>query len=393
MNTLRELEHSVRQSCRDQDIPIEPEALAATLRSLQPVLPRSQRLEVIDALIVGSEDFGPLEPLLDIPQVTDILINAPDEVWVDCGQGLQRVACTWRDEQDLRDFAMRLANLSHRRLDEANPWVDAQLPNGIRMHAVIPPLSVQGTALSLRIPAPSTFTLETMVASDALSVRGFNVLLGILSAGLSFIVCGGTGTGKTTMLAAMLARVTADQRIVVVEDSAELAIAHPHVVSLQTRVANTEGVGAISLHTLIRQALRMRPDRLIVGEVRGVEVADLLNALNTGHAGSGTTVHANSAQSVPERIESLGLLAGMPRDAIHAQLVCGVKVIIQMAKVADHAGDSPLKEKHRRVVHSVHVLKRNSQGFAQVIPALDFVTDLVHPDGASMLFDLLGQSL
>ena len=408
MTSLRELEFTIRKNYRDQELPLEAETLASALRELQPGLPHTEQLVIVDTLLAGLADLGPLQPLLLLDQLTDIVVNAHNDVWVDCGLGMEKVHCTWRDECELRDFAVRLANLAHRRLDESNPWVDARLPNGLRLHAVIPPLSVRGTTLSLRIPARTSFTLETMVETGALSNQGLGILKQIISSGVSFVVCGGTGTGKTTVLAAMLANVATSQRLVVVEDTAELAIQHPHIVSLQTRMPNTEGVGAVSMQTLIRQALRMRPDRLIVGEVRGVEVADLLIALNTGHEGSATTVHANSAQTIPERIEALGLLAGIPQHAIHAQLVCGIQVIIQMQRV--HHDQRLTRQKsryqsgqcppdphgpivHGRKVHSIHVLQRNEHGFAHTIPAINLLTNQSYEPGAAILSEFIGVPL
>jgi len=358
-----------------QGLEITADNLAQLLREISPVMSHAQRLDIVDEILLAFDGMGPLAPLLLKPGLTDIMVNSCKDVWIDCGTGMQKVDCSWGDEAALRNFAIRLAGLAHRRLDDAVPWVDARLPNGLRLHAVIPPLSIHGTAISLRIPALETMTLDHLVQLGSLSQQGAVLLKQIVQSGASFVVCGGTGSGKTTVLNAMLSHVPTDKRIVVIEDSTELAIKHPHVVSLAARPANVEGVGEVTMRTLVRQALRMRPDRLIVGEVRGVEVADLLTAFNTGHEGGAVTIHSNSAQTVPARFEALGFMAGLTREAIHAQLVGGLQVVIDLGRLSSG----------QRQLRAVHVLEQDTSGLAVVIPAVDLVTGAQSQPGYDIL--------
>jgi pilus assembly protein CpaF len=212
-------------------------------------------------------DAGPLAPYLHDPAVTDVLVNGPGPVWVDRGDGVRRTPLVIGDERTLRRLAQRLVAACGRRLDDAMPHADARLPDGTRLHAVLPPVSPQGTCLSLRVPPRRTFTLADLIAMGSVPSAGADLLHRIVDARVPFLVTGGTGTGKTTVLSTLLSLVPPDERIILVEDAAELRPAHPHVVRLEARVANAEGAGAIDLATLVRQALRMRPDRLVVGEV------------------------------------------------------------------------------------------------------------------------------
>lgn len=262
-----------------------PARVAQALREQGRVLGDAEVLGAAERMrseLVGS---GPLEPLLADPSVTDVLVSAPDRVWVDRGGGLERADVSFPDAAAVRRLAQRLAAVAGRRLDDARPWVDARLPDGTRLHAVLPPVAVGCTCLALRVVRPRAFTLDELVAAGTVPPGGDRVLRALLEARLSFLVSGGTGSGKTTLLSALLGLVGPGERIVLAEDSAELRPDHPHVVRLETRPANQEGVGLVTLEDLVRQALRMRPDRLVVGEVRGAEVVHLLAALNTGHEG------------------------------------------------------------------------------------------------------------
>lgn len=374
-----DLHLAVRQECVQQGLDVTAENLADVLRKVSPVMPHAQRLEIVSEILLAFDGMGPLAHLLLEPNLTDIVVNSFDDVWIDCGAGMQQVTSGWTDEASLRNFAIRLAGLAQRRLDDAVPWVDARLPNGLRLHAVIPPLSVHGTTISLRVPALETMTLSRLVELGSVSHEGSLLLMQIVKSGTSFVVCGGTGSGKTTVLNAMLAHVPVDKRILVIEDSTELAINHPHVVSLTSRAANIEGAGEVTMRTLVRQALRMRPDRLILGEVRGVEIADLLTAFNTGHEGGAVTIHSNSAQTVPARFEALGFMAGLPREAIHAQLVGGVQVIIDLERMAN--GERRLK--------SVNVLQQDASGQAFVLPAVNLITGARSSPGFNILQNYL----
>lgn len=271
---------------------------------------------------------GPLGPLLSDPDVTDVLVNGV-QVWVDRGAGLVRAPLTISSGDEVRRLAQRLAAACGRRLDDGCPYVDARLADGSRLHAVLPPIATGGPYLSLR-----TFRLRSRPLADLVPPHLAELLHRMVSAKVSLVISGGTGSGKTTLLNALLGLVPARERIVVVEDAAELCPAHPHVVGLQARTSNVEGAGAVSLADLVRQALRMRPDRVVVGEVRGVEVVDLLNALNTGHEGGATTLHANAAAEVPVRLEALGLLGGLPIDALRSQISAAIQVVLQLRRVA-----------------------------------------------------------
>ncbi|MDG3009382.1 TadA family conjugal transfer-associated ATPase [Rhodococcus sp. D2-41] len=287
-------------------------------------------LRIVRELQTELTGVGPLEPLLADPTVTDILVCGPDAVWVDRGVGLECSEIRFADDAAVRRLAQRLALLAGRRLDDAQPWVDGRLPGsggddfGVRLHAMLAPVSAPGSCISLRVLRPATQRLDSLAASGAIHPRALELLEAIVDTRLAFLIVGGTGAGKTTLLAGMLARVAERERIICVEEAAELAPAHPHVVRLIARPQNVEGIGEITVRQLVRQALRMRPDRIVVGEVRGAEVVDLLTALNTGHDGGAGTVHANSPQELPARLEALAALGGMGRDALHSQLAAAV---------------------------------------------------------------------
>ena len=298
----------------------------------------------LGAALLGS---GPLEPLLQDPLVTDVLVNGDGSVWVDRGAGLERAALEPLGAETTRLLAVRLAGQAGRRLDESRPWVDGLLPGGVRLHAVLPPLVEGGAHLSLRVPRRALRRLDDLQAAGLFDAETGDLLRRLVERRVSFLVTGGTGSGKTTLLGALLAQVPDDERVVVVEDVRELSVAHPHVVRLQSRSANVEGAGEVTLVDLVRQALRMRPDRLVVGEVRGAEVRELLSALNTGHDGGGGTVHANSPADVVPRFEALGALAGLGREAVQAQLASAVQVVVHLRR-----------ERVGRRIASISVLER-----------------------------------
>jgi pilus assembly protein CpaF len=355
--------------------------LAAALHDEAPMAGAGGLLAASDALrsqIVGA---GVLEPLLHQPDVTDVLLNGPGPVWVDRGSGPQRCELSVPDEVTARRLAVRLVAAGGRRLDDAAPYADARLPDGTRVHAILPPLSPQGTCLSLRIPPRRTFSLDDLVALGAVPAAGAGLLRALVEARLAFLVTGGTGSGKTTILSTLLSLAAPQERLLLVEDAPELRPEHPHVVRLAARASNTEGEGNVGLEVLVRQALRMRPDRLVVGEVRGEEVLDLLAALNTGHEGGCGTVHANRAEHVPARVESLCVRAGVPRDAAHSLLVAAVDAVVHLAR--DRAG--------RRVVVGLGVLGSDERGRAVVRPAYRFAGDaVVAGPGAEVLAARLG---
>ena len=315
--------------------PLTPQRVATALREAGRPVGDATVLAVHEALrreVVGA---GPLEPLLRTPGVTDVLVNGPDAVYLDRGAGLEPTGVRFPDDAAVRRLAQRLAATAGRRLDEATPYVDVRLADGTRCHAVLAPVARPGTLVSLRVPRPRVFTLEELVACGTVTPEGARLLAAVVAGRLAFLVTGGTGSGKTTVLGALLSLVPAGERLVLVEDASELRPDHPHVVALESRPPNVEGAGAIGLHELVRQGLRMRPDRLVVGEVRGAEVVELLAALNTGHEGGCGTLHANSAGDVPARLEALALAAGLGREACHSQLAAALDVVLHLRRGAD----------------------------------------------------------
>ncbi|UUN28329.1 TadA family conjugal transfer-associated ATPase [Streptomyces sp. FIT100] len=351
---------AVRQRLAESGAEPTPARVAAALRAQGRLLGDAEVLGAAEELRCELVGTGPLEPLLADPAVTDVLVSAPDRVWVDRGGGLELTEVTFSDAGAVRRLAQRLAAVAGRRLDDARPWVDARLPDGTRMHAVLPPVAVGSTCLSLRVVRPRAFSLSELVAAGTIPPGGDRLLGALIGARISYLISGGTGTGKTTLLSTLLGLVGERERIVLAEDSAELRPDHPHVVRLESRPANQEGAGQVTLRDLVRQALRMRPDRLVVGEVRGAEVTDLLAALNTGHDGGCGTVHANTAADVPARLEALGTAAGLDRAALHSQLAAALSVVIHL--VRDRDG--------RRRIAEVHVLERDASGLVLTVPAL-----------------------
>jgi pilus assembly protein CpaF len=339
--------------------------VAAALRAEGRLVGDSAVLEVVDALRLDSLGAGPLEPLLRQTGVTDVLVNGPREVYVDLGQGLQRVDVEFADDAAVRRLAQRLASAAGRRLDDAAPFVDVRLRDGTRFHAALAPVARPGTCLSLRVPARASLSVGDLVAAGSMSRAGAQVLLDLVRRHVAFLVSGGTGSGKTTLLAALLSEVDPRERLVIVEDSSELRPRHPHVVSLEARPSNVEGVGEISLRHLVRQAMRMRPDRLVVGEVRGGEVVDMLAAMNTGHEGGCATLHANAARDVPARLDALGVAAGMPRDAVHAQVLSAVAVVVHVRRSVAGA----------RWLSEIAVIVRTAVGLVEALPAVEFTRD------------------
>ena len=329
----------VRERLAAEPGPLRPNVVAAAIRAESGgVLGDSEVLSSLRVLQTELTGAGILEPLLCAEGTTDVLVTAPDAVWVDDGNGLRRSAIRFSDEAAVRRLAQRLALSAGRRLDEAQPWVDGQLTGlgagqfTVRLHAVLPPIAADGTCVSLRVLRPATQDLTALARAGAIAAEAATLIRDIIAARLAFLISGGTGAGKTTLLAAVLGAVAPCERIVCVEDAAELAPAHPHLVKLVARCANVEGVGAVTVRDLVRQALRMRPDRIVVGEVRGAEVVDLLAALNTGHDGGAGTVHANSPAEVPARLEALAALGGLGRAALHSQLAAAVQVVLHVSR-------------------------------------------------------------
>lgn len=341
-----------------------PARVAAALRSDGRLVGDAAVLAVVDALRRDAVGAGPLQELLEQPGVTDVVVNGPAAVYVDRGAGLERTAVRFPDDDAVRRLAQRLAAAGGRRLDDATPYVDVRLRDGCRFHAVLAPVAQPGTCLSVRVPARRPFSLDELAEAGTMPLPGLELLRAMIAAQVAFVVSGGTGSGKTTLLASLLSEAPPDERLVLVEDAIELRPRHPHVVWLEARPPNVEGAGEISLRDMVRQALRMRPDRLVVGEVRGAEVVDMLAALNTGHQGGCTTVHANSAADVPARLEALAVAAGLARGAAHSQIAAGVQAIIHMERSPDGG----------RQIREVAVLEHQDD-LVRSVPAVRFGVD------------------
>lgn len=339
--------------------------VAKAMRECGLVVSDSRVLAALEALRRNSIGAGVLDDLLTLPGVTDVLVNGPDEVFIDRGAGLEQMPMRFVDDEQVRRLAARLASGVGRRLDDASPFVDGRLADGTRLHAVLAPVSEPGTCISLRVPARRNFSLEDCVQSGSLPVEGADLLRSMVAARVAYLISGGTGSGKTTLLSALLSEVPPTERLVIVEDSRELWPSHPHCVCLEGRPPNAEGVGGISLTVLVRQALRMRPDRVVLGEVRGAELCDLLSALNTGHEGGCGTVHANSVHDVPARLEALAALGGMSRDTCHAQVAAAFKVAMHVRREASG----------RRYVEQLGVFRRLAGGEMFIEDAVTFTAD------------------
>ena len=361
--------------------PITPANVATALRAEGTLLGGTDMLELTRALSADLYGAGPLEELMTT-DVTDILVNGPDQVWVDTGEGLRRVEHVRFDSADeVRRLAQRLAFRAGRRLDAASPYVDARLPGGARLHAVLPPIAAESACVSLRMPPNRVFGLPALIECGTLTPSGAELLRALITRRIPFLISGGTGTGKTTLLSCLLSLVPPDERIVLAEDSPELRPDHPHVVRLQTRPANIEGSGEVSLEALVRQGLRMRPDRLVVGEARGPEILSLLSALNTGHEGGAGTLHANGAGEVPARVEAMGCAAGMERGAVHSQLAATGVLVLHL-----------IRDRRGRRLAEVRSLRREESGLVRAEPAVEFTLEghRIEHAGATELIERLG---
>ncbi len=277
-------------------------------------------------------DFGVLASFVAEADVTDIFVNGPSQIWVDRGAGPVHEESVCLPATDLRQLAVRLVGLGGRHIDEATPCVDVRLFDGIRIHAVLSPISPLGTLLSIRLPRLEVLALHDLEASGFFSRISVNAVRQLVIARQNLLITGAGGSGKTTFLAALLSGAQPTDRIIAIEDVAELRVAHPHFLSLEARQANLEGAGHVGLERLVREALRMRPDRLVLGECRGAEIRELLAALNTGHDGGAGTLHANSLADVPARIEALGALAAMSPTAVARQTVSAIGTVLHLER-------------------------------------------------------------
>src|ERR1700720_2080172 len=295
---------------------------------------RARLIEEIKNELLG---LGPLEPLLWDDSVTDILVNGAHQVYVERQGKLHPTEVKFQDDQHLMLIIDRIVSQVGRRVDEASPMVDARLPDGSRINAIIPPLALDGPALSIRRFGKRRYAVDDLVAKDSITPEMVEFLRAIIRARLNVLVCGGTGSGKTTMLNCISAFIPVDERVVTIEDSAELVLQQPHVVRLETRPPNVEGKGEVTARELVRNTLRMRPDRIIVGEVRGAEVIDMLQAMSTGHDGSIATVHANSPREALGRLGMMMMLSGvnLPERAMSQQISAAINFLVHVSRLAD----------------------------------------------------------
>ncbi|MBA0047699.1 TadA family conjugal transfer-associated ATPase [Mycobacteroides sp. LB1] len=377
----------VRERLATENVALRPTAVAAVIRAESGgVLGDSDVLHSIKELQSELAGAGILEPLLCADGTTDVLVTAPDRVWVDDGEGLRLTTVRFADDAAVRRLAQRLALAVGRRLDDAQPFVDGQLtgvgpPHSVvRLHAVLAPIAVGGTCVSLRVLRPTAKGLDQLIADGTVDEDAARLLRGVLAARLAFLVTGGTGAGKTTLLSALLGAIHPSERIICAEDAAELAPRHPHVVTLAARAVNVEGAGEVTLRQLVRQALRMRPDRIVVGEVRGAEVVDLLTALNTGHDGGAGTVHANAPAEVPARLEALGALGGLDRAALHSQLGAAIQCVCHIRRFGN-----------MRRLTEIGVVSKGDDGIVRVVPAWNIDGRLC--SGAEQLEALIARSM
>lgn len=346
--------------------------IRAFLAQDREILSRADETVLIDGLVADMAGLGPLEPLLADPTLTEIMVNGPQEVYIERNGQLTPTTIRFRDDRHLRHVAQTIVSPLGRRLDESNPLVDGRLPDGSRVNAVIPPLSLRGTLLTIRRFRPKPWTLTDLVTTGALTTPMVELLTACVKARLNVLISGGTSSGKTSLLCAMAGLIPPGERVITVEDMAEIRLDRPHVVPMEARPANSEGRGEVTIRELVRNALRMRPDRIIVGEVRGNEVLDMLQALNTGHEGSLTTVHANSAADALSRLEALVVLSGaqLPVEAIRQHMLAAIDVIIQAVRLPDGS---------RKILGIYEVVREGGQAMPR--PVYEFRRSGRRPDG------------
>ena len=345
MGALDELAESLRWKLIERaregaagDGPLDDEVRALVDREAGP-LPDADRAALSERVLLLARGLGPLEPLLSDPRVDEVMVNGPDAVYVERAGLVERTEVTFGSEGELLHAIERILAPVGRRVDEASPLCDARLPDGSRVNAVVPPLSLSGPCLTIRRFRREGFSLRDLVGNGTLPAEAADLLALAVAARASILVSGGTGSGKTTTLNALSGAIPGGERIVTIEDAAELRLRQRHVVRLEARPPNLEGRGEVTIRQLVRNALRMRPDRIVVGEVRGPEALDMLQALNTGHDGSLTTVHANSAVDALRRVETLALMAGvgLPHAAVREQVASALDLVVHQDRAHDGA--------------------------------------------------------
>lgn len=329
--------------------PVVEEALELHVETLGMALPRAERQRLVQELMDEILGFGPITPLLQDPTITEVMVNGPHQIYIERGGKLERVDVSFSDDKHVLHIIEKIVAPLGRRIDESQPMVDARLPDGSRVNAIIPPLALNGPTLTIRKFATDPFNVEDLINFGTLTPEMASFLEACVKGRLNILVSGGTGSGKTTTLGVLSAYIPEDERIVTIEDAAELQLRQSHVVTLESRPANIEGKGAITIRDLVKNSLRMRPERIIVGEVRSGEALDMLQAMNTGHDGSLTTGHANTPRDMLARIETMVLMAGMdlPVRAIREQISSAIDLIVQQSRLRDGS---------RRITHITEVL-------------------------------------
>ena len=317
--------------------PVVEEALELHVETLGMALPRAERQRLVQELMDEILGFGPITPLLQDPTITEVMVNGPHQIYIERGGKLERVDVSFSDDKHVLHIIEKIVAPLGRRIDESQPMVDARLPDGSRVNAIIPPLALNGPSLTIRKFATDPFDVEDLINFGTLTPEMASFLEACVKGRLNILVSGGTGSGKTTTLGVLSAYIPEDERIVTIEDAAELQLRQTHVVTLESRPANIEGKGAITIRDLVKNSLRMRPERIIVGEVRSGEALDMLQAMNTGHDGSMTTIHSNGPRDTLRRIETMVLMAGMdlPLKAIREQVASSIELVVHMDRLKD----------------------------------------------------------
>ncbi|HEY1274823.1 MAG TPA: CpaF family protein [Thermoleophilaceae bacterium] len=336
-----------------------------------PMLSTGQRTQLVRNVIDAAVGLGVLEPLLADPSITEIMVNGPDQVYVERGGQLEPAGVRFASEADLRNVIDRIVSRFNRRVDESSPMVDARLPTGERVNVVIPPLALRGPTVTIR-RFPRKYSLAELVATGSLDQATADLLRAFVRARLNLVISGGTGAGKTTLLNALSEAVPGSERVITVEDNAELQLRQPHVISLEARPPNVEGRGQVTIRDLVRNSLRMRPDRIIVGEVRGAETIDMLQAMNTGHEGSLVTVHANSGYDALHRLQTLATMSELevPYEALRDQINGAIDVVVHIARDAGGA---------RRVAEAAALTSKRSDSFA-LEPLMELTVERPSPE-------------
>ncbi|GAA2236981.1 TadA family conjugal transfer-associated ATPase [Rarobacter faecitabidus] len=324
----------VRRELASANEPLNYASVRARVASHTITVTQGEQSRLIDQVWGELTGAGPLQRVLTLPGVTDVLVNGAEEIWLDRGDGLERADLDLGSPAEVRSLAVRLAASAGQRLDDASPTADGQLADGTRLHAVLAPIADGPAVISLRVVRRHPWSLADLVERAMIPREWEELLVALVTAKVGILVSGATGTGKSTLMGALLALLDPAERLIVIEETRELCIDHAHVVTLQARRANAEGAGEVGLSRLVREALRMRPDRIAVGEVRGAELGEMLTAFNTGHEGGIGTIHANAASDVPARLVSLGLIAGVPEPVLIDQAMAALRVVCHVQRTS-----------------------------------------------------------